>query len=214
MMGILILALALLCNAETPMKKYLTGDWKIYLVEDKMEAVEDSTSSGEETQATFTHTLIAAFNASERSDVPDILDVLRHNITEEEEEKYYQFSLTEDNQLEVTLIGDNEEDDKQIITLNFYNISNMFLAQGTFNDKEFTVFIPGVHSLLMNIEVYKNNGDNKVLIQRYIAEKAYVDERTFFQKYQMFIMMGIMMIFQMFMGQPQVPQQQQAQAAQ
>ncbi|KAL7712538.1 hypothetical protein QTN25_009862 [Entamoeba marina] len=82
-----------------------------------------------------------------------------------------------------------------MLTLSFYNASNMYIAEGVYEDVQYTAYIP--HS------------EGNVVIKRYYGEKAYVDERTFFQKYQMFIMMGGMMLFQMFMGQPQQPQQRQ-----
>ncbi|EKE39341.1 hypothetical protein ENUP19_0255G0002 [Entamoeba nuttalli] len=207
------LALVFIVNADNQpneMKEYLSGEWKFYQVEttisDDSDNSEDNESEIEEREP------LVAMNITARTDVADMLDV----IINDDNEKYYQISIYDGSTIEVQMIGDEVQEDKLLITMNFHNVSDMYIAEGTFRNISYTAYIPRTDALVASITTYQKDEEGKVIVTRYIGEKTFVDKRTFFQKYQMFIMMGLMMLFQMFMGQPgaQAPAQAQQQAAQ
>ena len=138
------------------------------------------------------------------------------NLIEEKDEnaEYYQVVMTDETTLDIMKIGLNEENDQTLATVGFFNASGIYVAEGEYEGMKYTITVPRTNALMMTITTQKKDAEGNVVIQTYIASKKPVDNRTFFQKYQMFIMMGIMMIMQT-MTAPQMgnPQQGQGQAA-
>ena len=131
--------------------------------------------------------------------------------TEEEKKEdntdYYQVVMTEETSFDIMKIGDNEENDQTLATVGFYNASGIYVAEGEYEGMKYTITIPRTNALMMTITTQTKDAEGNIIIKNYIASKKPVDNRTFFQKYQMFIMMGLMMIMQTMtapqMGAPQ-----------
>ena len=174
---------------KVTMRDFVNGDWMVYEVVEP----ENIVPGNESLEAPATNPNLApAFtvNVPARTDVPEMSAVI---LALNGEQRSLQLQATEPETFEITAVGEDASADQTLLTLEFHNTSFVWVAEGSYENIDFKVFNLSPRQLTLLIQTTHHLPDGTDVHKTYYAEKPFVDTRTFFQKYQMYIMMAMML---------------------